>query len=52
MDSDPKSALKSTVLASLPILREQAGRFSEPHLVWRKVSKGQWSGTYEDRPNL
>lgn len=52
MDGESKSAFRQAILKSLPVLREQVARFSEPYLVWSKRGDGQWRGEYQQRPNL
>jgi hypothetical protein len=52
MDDELKSALKSAILMSSQIVREQLENYTQPYLIWRKHTNGGWYGKYQDRPDL
>ena len=52
MNDDVKSALKTAILESSVIVREQLENYTELYLTWRKKPEGGWHGAYHQHPDF
>jgi hypothetical protein len=49
MNEEIKSALKRSILKSLPILQKLSPNYQEPYLFWIKQEEGRWRGEHRQR---